>query len=194
MCWVGITIFPMVLSHPSGTLEKKVKRLKKKRKKKEKKKKKMPLGAKWKEKRIGFLEGSERSAFAFFLFIWPQVHKPFLSPFLSQPFLAAATSGNQNYLSHCISAWGNLVPWCCCHMDLGSLTLESVGPLCAFVDCHSLSCLFLFGFSFPFLASSFLLPSLCLCVCVCAPCVVMMAMVMMMRQTRQVKNQNRAEA
>ena len=46
LCWVGITIFPMVLSHPSGTLEKKVKRLKKKGKKKEKKKKKMPLGAK----------------------------------------------------------------------------------------------------------------------------------------------------
>ena len=89
----------------------------------------MPLGAKWKEKRIGFLEGSERSAFAFFLLIWPQVHKPFLSPFLSQPFLAAATSGNQNYLSHCISALGNLVPWCCCLKDLGSLALESLGPM-----------------------------------------------------------------
>jgi hypothetical protein len=34
----------MVLSHPSGTLEKKLK--KQKREKKEKKKKKMPLGAK----------------------------------------------------------------------------------------------------------------------------------------------------
>ena len=41
---------------------------------------------------------------------------------------------------------------------------------CAFVDCRSLSCLFLFGLSFPFLASSFLLPSLCLCVCVCSLC------------------------
>ena len=38
---------------------------------------------------------------------------------------------------------------------------------CAFVDCRSLSCLFLFGLSCPSLASSFLLPSLCVCVCVC---------------------------
>ena len=67
---------------------------------------------------------------------------------------------------------------------------------CAFVDCRSLSCLFLFGLSCPSLASSFLLPSLCVCVCVCesAFSVVMMAMVMMMRKIRQVKNQNRAEA
>ena len=55
-------------------------------------------------------------------------------------------------------------------MDLGSLALELVGPLCALVDSQSLGCLFLFGFSVPFLASSFLLPSLCLCVYVCSLC------------------------
>ena len=111
LCWVGITIFPMVLSHPSGTLEKKRKKVKEKREKKEKKKKKMPLGAKWKEKtrwvswrkrtigvcvfffsfgpeakwkekRIGFLEGSERSAFAFFSFHLASVAQAFLVSFL----------------------------------------------------------------------------------------------------------------
>jgi len=119
----------------------------------------MPLGAKWKEKtrwvswrkrtigvcvfflfiwpwgqmkrKTHWVSRRKRAigVCVFFLFIWPQLHKPFLSPFLSQPFLAAATSGNQNYLSHCISALGNLVPWCCCCKDLGSLALESLGPM-----------------------------------------------------------------
>ena len=59
----------MVLSHPSGTLEKKSKKVKEKRKKKKKRKKrKCPWGPNEKKKRVGFLEGSERSAFAFFSF------------------------------------------------------------------------------------------------------------------------------
>ena len=72
LCWVGITIFPMVLSHPSGTLEKKSKKVKEKRGKKRKEKKENAPGGQMKRKNaLGFLKEANDRRLRFFLFIWP---------------------------------------------------------------------------------------------------------------------------
>ena len=72
LCWVGITIFPMVLSHPSGTLEKKSKKVKEKMEKKRKEKKENAPGGQMKRKNaLGFLKEANDRRLRFFLFIWP---------------------------------------------------------------------------------------------------------------------------
>ena len=61
----------MGLSHPSGTLEKKVKRLKKKGKKRKEKKENAPGGQMKRKNALGFLKEANDRRLRFFLFIWP---------------------------------------------------------------------------------------------------------------------------